>query len=456
MKKRALSFGINSIFISIVVISIVGVINFLGFEYPQKYDATKNKLHTFSDQSEKVMKSLKDTLDATFYGDLGAKEKYRPIFDSYRKLSPKFKLESVDPNKEPTRAKTAGIKKMETLVLSYRGKIAKVEDITEEKVTNEIIKLTKDSHSVVCTVVGHGEQSFLLATAEGYQAAKKGLEDQTYELKELTLPQVTSIPAECNAVVMLGANKALFPAEIKMLGDYLDQGGRLIIAFEAAITQADQTKELQGLLKNWGVDVKGGLIIDPVSRMLGVDASVPIIAQFNSAVAITKDTKQQSYFPMSRPLEVISPAPEGLHAEWMAKTTEKAMGLNNVKANAKGEVQVDEKSATKGPLVTAAVVSGKKKGSTAAHDTRIVVFGSSQFADNQYSRFGGNLDLFLNSVSWAIEDESMISIRSKEDEAGKLELSRNQQVVIFLIAVILVPLSIAIAGIVIWVRRKKL
>jgi ABC-type uncharacterized transport system involved in gliding motility auxiliary subunit len=89
-------------------------------------------------------------------------------------------------------------------------------------------------------------------------------------------------------------------------------------------------------------------------------------------------------------------------------------------------------------------------------DTRLVVFGSSQFANNQYSRFGGNLDLFLNSVSWALEDESLISIRSKDDETGKIELSQNEGILIFWLSVVIIPILIAIFGIVIWMRRKKL
>jgi len=456
LTKRKLSFGANSALITVVVIALVCVLNFLVSQYPQKLDLTKNKIHTFSDQTTKVMKGLKSDLTAQFFGDIASKEKYRPIFDNYKKLSSKFKFELVNPNKEPTRAKQAGIKKMDTLLLTYQGKSSKVEEINEEKITNAIIKMTSDKKSVVCTIVGHGEPSFNDAGAAGFQAVKKGLEDQSYEVKEIVLPQQTQIPADCTAIVMMGPNKALFPNEIKMLGDYLDNGGRLVIGVDAVITQLDQSKDLSGLLKNWGIDLKGGLIIDPVSRMLGVDASVPIIAQYNGEQAITKDFKQQSYFPFTRPVDVVSPAPEGVKADWLAKTTPKAWDETNMASIAKGEVKFDPGADLQGPLSTAATASGKKKGSKATRETRIVVFGSSQFANNQYSRFGGNLDLFLNSVSWALEDEHMISIRTREAEAGKVELSQSQGTVIFWISVIFIPLIIAAGGILIWVRRKKL
>jgi len=456
LNKRTLSFGLNSAFISVLVLGIIAILNFLSTQYPQKLDLTKNKIHTFSDQSSKVLKGLNEDLQATFYGDAGAKEKYRPVFENYKKLSNHFKFETVDPNKEPARAKAAGIKKTDTLILSYKGKTSKTEEINEEKVTNEIIKLTKDTKLIVCTITGHGEQGFSDPAPTSFEAAKKGLEAQSYEVKEILLPQQTSIPADCTALVMMGSSKALFPAEIKLLNDYLSNGGRLVVGIDAVITANEQNKELKTLLHNWGIEVKSGLIIDPVSKMLGVDASVPIMAQFNKESPIVKEFSQQCYFPFTRPLDVVTPAPEGLKVTWLTKTTPKAWGELNFASIAKGEVQYNPGSDLAGPLITGVSVSGKAKDSKATRETRLVVFGSSQFADTQYSRFGGNLDLFLNSVSWVLEDESLISIRTKEDATSTVELTQNQGMAIFLACVIIIPLLISITGIVIWVRRKKL
>ncbi|NDG84258.1 MAG: hypothetical protein EBX52_04370 [Proteobacteria bacterium] len=455
-KGRAWSFGVNSVFVTLVVISIIGLVNFLGKQYPKKLDLTKNKIHTFSDQTEKVMKGLKDPVEAAFFGDLGSREKNRPLFDNYKKASTLFKLEWVDPNKEPTRTKAAGIKKMDTLVLTYKGRTSKIEDITEEKITNELIKMTKETKLTVCTVTGHGEVPFSDQTGGGFSSAKKGLEDQSYNVKELILPQETRIPADCSAVVMLGAVKALFPAEIKMLSDYLNSGGRLVAGLESAPNSGDQTKELTDFLQTYGVVAKKGLIIDAVSKMLGVDASVPIIATFNKDTALGKDFSGQCFFPFSRPIDIANPLPEGFKAEWVGKTTPKAFAETDLAALAKGIAKFDQGADLQGPLTTVITVSGKKKDSKAEHETRLVVFSSSQFANNQFSRFGGNLDLFLNGVSWAVEDESMISIRAKEEDAGKVELTQNQGIAIFWLCVILIPLAIAVFGIVIWVRRKKL
>jgi ABC-type uncharacterized transport system involved in gliding motility auxiliary subunit len=454
-KKRKVSFGVNSAFITLVVVAIVGVLNFLGKQYPGRLDLTKNKIHTFSDQTGKVMKGLKEPVEATLYGDFGSREKYRPIFENYKKASNFFKYQTVDPNKEPTRAKAAGIKKMDTLVLTYQGKTARLEEITEEKVTNELIRLTKEGKPVICSVIGHGEAPFSDTSGNGFSIAKKGLEDQSYLTRELTLSQEAKIPAECAALVMMGANKALFPAEATLIENHLAEGGRMVVGLDATLNGQDQNKELKEILARYGVITKSALIVDPVSKMINLDATVPMIRTFNKDTALGKDFQGQSFFPFSRPLELANPAPEGLKTNWVAKTTPNAFGETDFTALAKGSAKKDP-SDPAGPLTIAVQVSGKKKDSKAAKETRIVVFGSGQFPSNQFSRYGANVDLFLNAVAWVVEDENSISIRTREAEGSTLEMSQMQAIGIFWTCVILIPLTIAIFGIVIWVRRKKL
>ena len=285
---------------------------------------------------------------------------------------------------------------------------------------------------------------------------KKGLEDQGYETKEFTLAEQNKIPEDCTSIMMLSPAKALFPNEAQLINAFLDNGGRAVIALEATISQIDQTKELRELLKTWGIDVKNGLIVDLRSRMEGGDASIPINKQYNTGHAITKDFRVPSYFPFARPLDVTNPLPEGIKAEWLSKSSAESWGEEDMASIAKGQVQYNEGVDIKGPITTAVAASGKKKDSKATRETRIVVFGSAQFANNQYSRFGGNLDYILNAISWTLEDESLISIRVKEDAEAKLEMTPIQITLIFWVSVILVPLLISIIGIIIWVRRKKL
>ncbi len=122
--------------------------------------------------------------------------------------------------------------------------------------------------------------------------------------------------------------------------------------------------------------------------------------------------------------------------------------------------------------VSVAVVAEIKPENTAAKDSaaksepaakeeaaptgRLVVFGDSNFADNTYLNLSGNRDLFLNVVSWLAEDDDLISIRPKSDVPRTISLTDIQMRNIFYLSVLLLPLFGIIAGIIVWLRRRRL
>jgi ABC-type uncharacterized transport system involved in gliding motility auxiliary subunit len=460
LRSRSAAYGLNSAVTVVLVIGIIGVLNFLGSRYPLKADWTKNKLHTLSEQTVKLVKGLQKPIKAVLYAKLGEREKFRPLLDNYKGLNPKFEVEYVDPDREPTRAKQANIRKYGTLqLIASQGEAtreSKVEELTEEKLTNALIKLLKEKSPTLCAITGHGEKSFNAADAEGYQAVSKALGDQSYTVKELSLMQEGKVPEYCDAIAVMGPSKSFFEAEIKTLKAYLENGGRALIALDINVKGGEYAPELMPVLEGWNVKPSWAVIVDPLSKMLGVDAAVPIVATYSKEHAITRDFQANSFFPFARPLDIVPGAPQGMTVQWLGQTTPKSWAVTDSKQLTSGQIRLTEGQDEKGPLNVAIAVDGKQKDSKATRNTRLVVFGSSLFATNNYSRFGGNLDLFLNATSWLMEDESLIAIRAKEDGAGKIELSQKAGTSIFLLSVIIVPLLISVGGIVNWVRRRKL
>ncbi len=457
LRSRSAAFGLNSAVGAILVFSILAVTNYLAARYPFKKDFTRNQVHTLSDQTAKVVKNLKQEVHANYFAKTGQREQVRPLLENLSDLNPKFKVEYVDPDKEPARAKTAGVKKYGTLQLAVGTKESKVEEVNEEKVTNALIKLLKDKAQTLCAVTGHGERNFGATDAEGYETAKRALADQSYEVKDLSLVQEGKVPENCDAIAILGPTKSFFDAELKILRDYFEKGGRAIVGLDTNLKGADYSPEFQALLKEWHIAASPALIVDPVSRALGVDAAVPLLATYSKDSPITKDFTANSYFPFSRPIEIIPGAPSSLNLVWLAQTTSKAWGEMNKAQLTSGQVSFDKGQDKEGPLTVAVSVEGKlSKDSKASRNTRLVVFGTSTFETNNYSRFGGNQDFFLNSVSWLLEDESLISIRAKEEGPGKIELTAQAGSFIFLLCVIAIPLFIAVAGVVIWYFRRRL
>jgi ABC-type uncharacterized transport system involved in gliding motility auxiliary subunit len=456
LRSRTAAFGLNSLITILLVLGLLGVTNFLVSKYPKKIDLTRGKLNTLSDQTVKTIQGLTQPLKAALFIKTAEKEQYRPLMDNFKSLSQKFEVEYVDPDREPTRAKNDGVKKYGTLELSYEGRNNKVDEPTEEKITNAIIKLTKNKSSTLCAITGHGEKSFSSVEAEGYDGVKKALANQSYEVKDLNIVQEQNkIPDTCDAIAVVGPTKSFFAPEIQALQAYLENGGRAVFALDTNIQGAPYAPELLPVLEAWNLKPDNALIVDPVSRLFGVDASVPIILEYNKQSPVTKDATEKSYFPFARPIEAITTTPE-LTTRWLAKSTAKSWGVVDLKSITKGEAEFKEGRDMKGPLIVAASTQGKLKNSKATRETRVLLFGTSFLATNNFARYGGNLDFFLNSVAWALEDESMISIHAKEEGPGRVEMSQKTAVVIFLVTVVLVPLAIAIAGIVIWVFRRRL
>ena len=463
LKTRSAAYGLNSLVTVILVICIVGVLDFLADRYPQKIDLTKNKIHTLSEQTVKLVKGLKQPVKAEMYVQTAQREQYRQLLENYKQLNPKFELEWIDPNREPTRTKQSGVRNRSTLRLLMGARDNKVEDPTEEKLTNALIKLTKDKNLVLCDITGHGERNLSGTDNEGYDSVKKALQNQSYEVKEINLAQETKIPATCDAIAIIGPQKPFFDPEVKVISDYLAEGGRALFALDINLKGGgDFTPELMPMLNAWNVKPITAMVIDRSSRMFNADASVPFVMTFNKDNPITKELaneagpKTASPFPMSRPIDTIPGAPNGMNVQWLAQTFPTSIAVMDLKEIISGQVKPKEGRDRMGQQTVAVSVEGKQKDSKATRNTRLVVFGTSSFASNAYNRFGVNLDLFMNAASWIMEDESLISIRAKEEGAGKIQMSQKQGSVIALLTIILIPSLIIIAGIAIWVMRKKL
>jgi ABC-type uncharacterized transport system involved in gliding motility auxiliary subunit len=116
------------------------------------------------------------------------------------------------------------------------------------------------------------------------------------------------------------------------------------------------------------------------------------------------------------------------------------------------------KTDLKGPLPLA-VAAGKdiKPGDDkqAAVKARMVVVGNSSFAANSFVQSEGNLNLFLNMVSWLAKDEDLISVRPKAPEDRKVILTQSQERMIQLLCLLILPGAVLAIGIFVWTRRRR-
>jgi len=86
---------------------------------------------------------------------------------------------------------------------------------------------------------------------------------------------------------------------------------------------------------------------------------------------------------------------------------------------------------------------------------RVVTFGTSALASNQFLNVQGNRDLFLNTVSWLLEEEELIAIRPKDPKQTPVFLTATQGRLVFLVSVVLLPAAAMVGGISVALRRRR-
>ena len=424
--SRAFSYGSHSLVTTLLVTAIIGVINFLGARNQLKLDLTRNKVHTLSDQTRKILGGLKSPVKAVYFAKVPQREQFRPFLENYRSLNPsKFSLEYVDPDKEPIRTKQAGIKKYGTLQLVAGERDTQVDEITEEKITNGLLKVLKDRNPQLCVLTGHGEKSFTSGEPDGFDSMRKELNGQAFDVVELNLVTTAKIPETCTALAIWGPSKAFFPQESALISAYSKAGGSLLVGMDLAFEGMDSAQDLNPILASLGVRLERALLVDPAIRAMELDSSVLIVNQFSREQPITRELTNGVALPFARPVTKISQGTEAPAPSPLLTTSTKAWAEANLKGLLAGKAEFTVGQDTMGALNPAVTV---ERPGTGQKKSRSVVFGSSSFANNTFSRMLSNSDLFLNAAAWVLEDDTSISIRPKDQDAGKIEMSQNQGV----------------------------
>ena len=444
-------FASNLAVVVLLIVAIVAAVNYLGVKVHRRFDFTAGKTHSLSDQSVQVVKNLKKdvTIKAFISKSQGNLEGFNALVELYRYYSDHIKATVIDPYLKPELVKQYDIKTDGTMVFEYEGKSTRTEEVSEEVITNAIINVSRPSEKTIYFTQGHGEPDLDAASETGYAEVKSGLEKLSFKVKKLVLFQEAAVPGDAAAVVVAGPQKTLFEKELFLLADYLEkkQGRVLLLVnpFEGA--------ELKPLLKKFGLVLEDNVVvdIDPLSRLMGGNYFMPVIAKYPEH-AITRDFGYATMFPLCRGLAKLTPAPAGVAVNFLAATSANSWGETQYETEIKTEKITKHPEDKSGPLDIAAAIeagNGEKK-------SRLVVVGDSDFVQNKYYMFQANGNFFNNAISWLAEEKDLIAIAPKITTPKMVNLTESSGRLVFFYTLIILPLLVFIAGIGIWLYRRKL
>jgi ABC-type uncharacterized transport system involved in gliding motility auxiliary subunit len=457
--RRIGKYGSSAIAQALIVLTIIGALGFLANRYHRKWDASEAGVHSISHQTEKLLEGLDQDVEVVaFYAKLD-QANARALLDKYQYASPKVKVEYADPNARPDLIEKLGITPEKIgeglLYVKIGQESVQLEKPDEEKLTNAIVKLTRQSSKKVYFVTGHGERPATGKGAddkEGYARAAEALRNENYQVEELNLETKADVPEDANAVIVAGPTRPLRPGDADKLDRYLARGGAIL----ATIDPRAQTDFVDQVAK-WGVIVEDDAIVDRLQSIFG-QAMSPLAVPSPSH-EITRDMREVTVFPMARSVS----AAEDAGFTPLVSSSENSWGERNLDqlfADGVAELGDDDR---KGPVPIG--VAGKPaaqtpppapaEGKPASKEPRLVVFGDSDFASNQALPAYHNRDLFVNSVNWLIGDVEAIAVRPTKSRASRLQLTEAQFSQIRALALFVLPELIAIAGVLAWWSRRR-
>jgi ABC-type uncharacterized transport system involved in gliding motility auxiliary subunit len=195
--------GMNLVVYTAVGLAIIVLVNWFVDRHNHRWDLTPNKKYSLSPQTTKIVKELnRDVSIYVFDRERGFRER-RDLLDNYEVLSPKVKVQYVDPDRQPALARQYGVRSYGTIITASGDKHFEAQGDSEEGVTNAIVRLLKGQKTIYF-VQGHGERDVDSAERSGYDRLKKALENENYQTKTLVLLQKLEIPADCSMLVIAG------------------------------------------------------------------------------------------------------------------------------------------------------------------------------------------------------------------------------------------------------------
>lgn len=439
--------GANTVVLSVAVIAILSVVNFLGYRHHKRFDLTAEGLYTLSDQTKKIVGNLQKDVKVIKF-DKGNDQQLADQMAEFKYLSNRISYERIDADQNPGLARQYAARNGETLVVAGE-RTERLQQTDEQALVNAIMKVTRDKLKRVCFTEGHEEKAMSGTEADGFGTVEGVLKSENYETKSVNLISSGQVPAECDVLISAGPKKAFLPQEAAMIGKYLDEGGKVLLLVDPEPDHPNSDPQLGDVLKAWNINLGNDVVLDAsgAGRLIGLGPAAPVAGNYPDH-PITKDMKRSAtFFPMARSVKTGDSAKgEALFTE-LIKTSDNSWGETELKNN---EAKFDAGKDTKGPI-SLGVAETKKIGDKEA---RLVVIGDSDFATNRYIRLLGNGDLMFNTVNWLAQDEDLISIRPKSASNRSITMTEAQQSTFWWLTVLFMPLAAVGAGAYIWWKRR--
>ena len=451
-RRSRLLLRLQSLVFAILFIAIIGMLAWLSTQYVYQADWTTGARNTISDGSRRLLGEMNQPVQIAAYirEDELTRGQISDLIGAYQRFKDDITLEFINPDLTPERVRELGIASGGEIVIRYRDRSEKIQTLSEQHLTNALLRLTRQDERWIVFLTGHGERPSSGETNHGLGTFSQELERKGLNVQAISLVE-SEIPSNTNLLVLASPRSTLLPGEMEKLQSYIESGGNLLW-----LTEPDSPVGLEPLAEQLGINFLPGRVVDATTQMFGIEEPTFVVITGYPRHDISNEMTTVTVFPEAAALETTD------SAAWTAIPLLTTLEHSWTEiGEIEGEIRFDQNSDERaGPLDIGIVLTRSPADEADTDDTsipnqRIVIIGDGDFLSNTYLGNPGNLDLGLNVVRWLSHDDASIDIQVKSAPDTTLVLGNIARAVIAIGFLIGLPLLLLLTGIIIWLRRRR-
>ena len=428
-------------------------IGYLSTRYGYRADWTANGRTSLSAESRAVLAKLDGPVEVVSYANPqgNLRQTIAGFLQRYQAVKPDLGLRFVDPQLDPAKMRELGITVDGALILHYKDREQRLDELSERSLTNALERLVRGSDRIVAFVTGDGERR-----ADGQANADVGtfmgpLESRGMRAVPLNFAQVAAVPEHTDLVVLASPTMTLAPGAVQALVGYVQNGGNLLWLTEPA----NDDLGLAPLAAALGVRVLPGVLVDGSGSALGLHDPRMIALGDYPPQAITRGFTLTTLFPQASALAQVAQTAWAV-APLLRSTAQswtEFQPIDNTKAS---DIRFDAGAGElKGPLDFGFALS-RLSPSPDKSEQRVVVIGDGDFLSNTFLGNGGNRALGERVFDWLLGDDKLVELPPRGAPDRLLDISQTGLNALSFGFLIALPLLLLLAGgLIAWRRRRR-
>ncbi len=334
-------------------------------------------------------------------------------------------------------------------------------DISEEKITNAIVDLTKEERPKIYFLTGHNEYNL----NSELSMLKAYLINEVNDIATLDLLVTGKVPEDANLVVIGSPGKDFMEQEVENMINYINQGGKILWLNDPLLTK-ENFPNMQKILNQFGVTFQDGIILEQDENKMALQSPnyiIPDIATTNA----TKDIATDGGILFVNATKIKLGTDEELEklqvtSQVIVTTSDTALFRTEVSNTSSSKIESDEEGSFLLGVKLTKTIQSQEEEQNKKQATLYAISNNFFIADYEVTigntkvppiTFYNNKDYILNTIAELTENENAISIR--KDTGVVTYTATEAQDKMIRIAITIFPICIIIIGIIVWMVRKK-